>query len=58
VLVLVGVAVLLCSLTPWIVVPVFAAWMEVAFVRFEETALAGEFGAQWQQYKRRVRRWL
>lgn len=58
VLVLIGVAALLRSLTPWIVVPAFGPWMEMAFVRFEESALAHEFGAQWQQYKTRVRRWL
>jgi protein-S-isoprenylcysteine O-methyltransferase Ste14 len=58
VLVLIGVAALLRSLTPWIVVPVFGAWMEVAFVRYEESALARAFGEKWDQYKTRVRRWL
>jgi protein-S-isoprenylcysteine O-methyltransferase Ste14 len=58
VLVLIGVAALLRSLTPWIVVPVFGAWMEVAFVRYEESALARAFGEEWDQYKTRVRRWL
>jgi protein-S-isoprenylcysteine O-methyltransferase Ste14 len=58
VLVLIGVAALLRSLTPWIVVPVFGAWMEVAFVRYEESALARAFGEKRDQYKTRVRRWL
>jgi protein-S-isoprenylcysteine O-methyltransferase Ste14 len=57
-LALIGVAALLRSLTPWIVVPVFGAWMEVAFVRHEESALAVAFGEQWESYKTRVRRWL
>jgi protein-S-isoprenylcysteine O-methyltransferase Ste14 len=58
VLVLVGIAILLGSLSPYCVVIVFAILMEVMFIRVEEKMLEEEFGSAWLQYKARVRRWI
>jgi protein-S-isoprenylcysteine O-methyltransferase Ste14 len=57
-LALFGVAVLLGSLTPFLVVPVFAFLIDVRFVRAEEGILTKSFGRQFEDYMRRVRRWL
>ena len=55
---LVGVAMLLGSLTSFAVVPAFALLIEHRFIRREEAMLEGTFGARYAQYKRRVRRWI
>ena len=58
VLTLIGVAILLGSLTPWIIVPIFIVLMEVVFIQIEERMLAVKFGPDWQAYKKKVRRWI
>jgi protein-S-isoprenylcysteine O-methyltransferase Ste14 len=58
VLILLGVAVMLRSLTPFIVVPVFVALMEIVFMRVEERMLEGTFGEEWIEYRSKVRRWI
>jgi protein-S-isoprenylcysteine O-methyltransferase Ste14 len=58
VLVLAGVAVLLGSLTPWIVVPLFALLMDRLFIAPEERMLEARFGPAWKDYASRVRRWI
>jgi protein-S-isoprenylcysteine O-methyltransferase Ste14 len=55
---LVGVAILLGSLTPWLVIPVFAVWMDRVFIQVEERMLEQKFGQTWLEYKRKVRRWI
>jgi len=55
---LVGLALLLGSLTPWVVVPLFAWTIDRRFVRAEEAMLAAAFGDRYAAYKARVRRWL
>lgn len=57
-LILLGLAVMLGSLGPLIVVPVFMALIQRDFILAEEHALAQRFGADYQDYCRRVRRWL
>ena len=57
-LALVGVAILLRSLTPYLVVIGFAVLITRFFIAPEESMLAGQFGAEWTQYKRHTRRWL
>lgn len=56
--VLVGVAVVLGSLSPWIIIPLFVALIDVRFIRAEEAALERMFGARYRTYKTRVRRWV
>ncbi len=57
-LALFGVAVLLRSVTPYLMVIAFGLLMDRMFIRMEEQKLAARFGAEWAEYKRRTRRWL
>jgi protein-S-isoprenylcysteine O-methyltransferase Ste14 len=56
--VLIGVALVLGSVTPFLVAPVFAWVIAVRFIPREEAALAEQFGEAYAEYRRRVRRWL
>lgn len=58
VFILIGIGILLGSLSPWIIPPVFAIWLDIRFMVTEEKMLAARFGAAWQDYRRKVRRWL
>jgi protein-S-isoprenylcysteine O-methyltransferase Ste14 len=58
VLILVGIAVLLRSLSPYLVVVVFVILMQNEFIGAEELMLSRKFGEQWQAYRRQTRRWL
>ncbi|MBN2282660.1 MAG: isoprenylcysteine carboxylmethyltransferase family protein [Deltaproteobacteria bacterium] len=58
VLILLGIAMLMTSMTPYIVVIFFALFMDRVFIRFEEDKLESTFGDTWREYKARVRRWL
>jgi len=58
VLVLLGMAILLRSLSSFAVVAGFALWMDVGFIRVEERILAATFGDDWIQYRQRVRKWI
>lgn len=56
--VLVGTAIALGSLTPWLVVPVFVALIAWNVIPVEEAMLAEAFGPQYSQYRASVRRWI
>ena len=56
--VLVGIGVLLGSLSPVLIIPLFVALIDVRFIRSEEGALERTFGAEYVDYTARVRRWL
>jgi protein-S-isoprenylcysteine O-methyltransferase Ste14 len=58
VLALIGIGILLGSLAPWVVVPVFAVLMDRMFIQVEERMLQARFGEDWLQYKATVRRWI
>jgi len=58
VLVLVGLAVLLGSITPAVVIPAFVLVIKKTFVDAEETALEETFGDAYLEYKHRVKRWI
>jgi protein-S-isoprenylcysteine O-methyltransferase Ste14 len=58
VLILGGVAILLGTVSPYVVVAAFAVVMDRRFIRAEEQALHGRFGAEWASYRSRVRRWI
>jgi protein-S-isoprenylcysteine O-methyltransferase Ste14 len=58
VLTLIGIAVLLRSLTPYVIILAFAIWIQSRFITIEEHMLAEKFGARWLEYKRKTRRWL
>ena len=55
---LIGLALLLGTLSPFAVCIAFALLLRYRFVRVEEKMLAERFGAEWQDYSARVRRWL
>jgi protein-S-isoprenylcysteine O-methyltransferase Ste14 len=57
-LLLLGLALLLGTLTPFVIVLAFAVLLDLRFIRAEERMLAETFGDDWQAYRRRVRRWL
>ena len=57
-LVLVGVAILLGSLTPFGVVAFFVGWIHIQFIRREEEMLSTQFGQDWLEYKAQVRCWI
>jgi protein-S-isoprenylcysteine O-methyltransferase Ste14 len=58
VLILIGIAVIMGTLTPFFAIPVFAALMDIVFIRAEERMLEDTFGRTWLEYKRGVRRWI
>jgi protein-S-isoprenylcysteine O-methyltransferase Ste14 len=58
VLILVGIAVLLGSLTPFFVIPAFAILLDRRFIVVEERMLGQRFGESWVEYKAGVRRWI
>ena len=56
--ILIGLAILLGSLTPYVIVVIFAVLMDMMFIRAEEQNLARKFGKDWLAYKQKVRRWI
>ena len=57
-LIMIGIALLIRTLTPWFVIPVFVVLMDRVFIRVEEQMLEVRFGATWLAYKAKVRRWI
>ena len=55
---LLGVGVLLGAVSPFLMVPAFAALLHWRFIAVEERMLTERFGAAYSDYQRRVRRWL
>jgi protein-S-isoprenylcysteine O-methyltransferase Ste14 len=58
VLILGGIAILLGSASPWIVVAAFALLIDRTYVRVEESMLRAQFGEEWNAYAKVVRRWI
>jgi protein-S-isoprenylcysteine O-methyltransferase Ste14 len=58
VLALIGIAVLLGSLAPFVVIPVFVVLMDRIFIQVEESMLQVKFAQAWLEYKATVRRWI
>lgn len=58
VLILVGTAILLGTLSPFFVIPVFVFLMEKAYITVEEKMMAEKFGESWSSYAGRVRKWV
>jgi len=57
-LILVGIWILLGSLSPAVVVPLFVWWISSRFIANEERHLEAQFGRTYLEYKTKVRRWL
>src|SRR5688572_13985396 len=58
VLVLIGVATFLGTLTPYLVVLAFFFLIDTIFIRVEEKMLEEKFGKTYLNYKQQVRRWI
>lgn len=56
--ILLGISVLLRSLSPYIAVVVFVVLMDLVFIRVEEQMLEEKFGDEWRRYRSRVRKWI
>ena len=55
---LTGIALLLGSLTPLFVPPLFVLFITFVFIRQEERVMEESFGEVYTDYKKRVRRWI
>jgi protein-S-isoprenylcysteine O-methyltransferase Ste14 len=55
---LLGVAIVMGTLTPLLLVPLFAVVVQWEFIRVEERMLDARFGEAWQAYKANVRPWI
>ena len=58
VLVLLGVGILFGSLTPFLLIPVFAWIIQTVFILEEEKILEAQFGDEYLAFKQQVRRWI
>jgi len=58
VLILLGIAILQGSLTPYVIVLVFVIFIDIVFIKYEEKKLEGTFGQAWLEYRKKVRRWI
>jgi protein-S-isoprenylcysteine O-methyltransferase Ste14 len=58
VFVLIGIAMMLGSLTPFLPIPVFAWLIHSLFITREEVLLEERFGDAYRDFRNRVRRWL
>ena len=56
--ILLGISVLLRSLSPYLVVVGFVVLIELIFIRSEEQMLEEQFGDEWMRYRSRVRKWV
>ena len=56
--ILLGAAIFMGSLTPFVVIPAFMALIAERFIIPEEAKLGAAFGREYLDYKARVRRWL
>jgi protein-S-isoprenylcysteine O-methyltransferase Ste14 len=56
--ILLGAALFMGSLTPFVVIPAFMALIAERFILSEEAKLEAAFGREYLDYKARVRRWL
>jgi protein-S-isoprenylcysteine O-methyltransferase Ste14 len=58
ILILLGIAILMGTLSPLIIVALFGILMELVFVETEERMLVEQFGERWLAYRNNVRKWI
>jgi protein-S-isoprenylcysteine O-methyltransferase Ste14 len=56
--ILIGLALLLRSLSPYLVVLLFPIVIDRSFIQVEERMLDTKFEEDWRQYKAKVRKWI
>jgi len=57
-LILIGLALLLGTLAPFLICVGFAILLDYRFIQVEERVLSDQFGAEWSGYRAAVRRWI
>jgi protein-S-isoprenylcysteine O-methyltransferase Ste14 len=57
-LILLGVCILLGSVSPYFVMIVFSILIDFNFIRVEEKMMEEKFRSKWLEYKKTTRRWL
>jgi len=57
-LILLGLCIILGSLSGYLILLIFILVMDLKFIKSEETMLSEKFKSEWQAYKKKVRRWL
>ena len=57
-MILIGAAIRLGTLSPFIPIPFFVWWIHTQFIMREEVFLEGIFGRKYLDYKAKVRRWI
>lgn len=58
VLIILGIAMVMGTLTPFFVIPVFVLLIQNRFIAVEERMLEARFGSKWLDYKMCVRQWF
>ncbi len=58
VLILLGAAIAWGTLSPFVTIPPFVLVLSKRFIPVEEAAMSQAFPAEYEQYKKRVRRWI
>ena len=58
VMILLGIALLFGTFTPFFLIPIFIWLIQTIFISNEEIMMARIFGDEYRDYKKRVRRWL
>jgi protein-S-isoprenylcysteine O-methyltransferase Ste14 len=58
ILIILGTVIILGSLIPFFIIPICVIVMEIVFIRIEEKMLEEQFGEQWLDYQKKVRRWI
>ena len=58
VFILLGITIMMGALTPFIVVPIFATFVDRYCINIEEKMLNEIFGDEWENYKAKTRRWF
>jgi protein-S-isoprenylcysteine O-methyltransferase Ste14 len=56
--ILIGSALLLGSVTPFLIIPLFILLMDRNFIIVEERMLEAKFGKVWREYETQTRRWI
>ena len=56
--ILLGISVILRSLSPYFAVVVFVVLIDLMFIRVEEQMLEEKFGDGWKRYRSGVRKWM
>ena len=55
---LTGIALLMESLSPFLVILIFIPFVQIYYIRAEERMLENTFQDAWESYSRQVRRWI